>query len=179
MFDGEPIDVAPFTGAWIEIIRFFRCYINSSLSHPSRVRGLKLSRVSGKRGVNMLSHPSRVRGLKSAWKGNKTSGSQPSHPSRVRGLKYTLLCTHLLFYSRVAPFTGAWIEIKYSVYNIIYSKVAPFTGAWIEINNHIYYYFNIQKSHPSRVRGLKYIELRPHAFLLWSHPSRVRGLKYL
>ena len=34
----------------------------------------------------------------------------------------------------VAPFTGAWIEIrKYEQENHLY-QVAPFTGAWIEIN---------------------------------------------
>ena len=38
----------------------------------------------------------------------------------------------------VAPFTGAWIEIKRSI--SMYSfpqKVAPFTGAWIEMTKHI------------------------------------------
>ena len=57
---------------------------------------------------------------------------------------------------RVAPFTGAWIEMFFwgeaGGENDI---VAPFTGAWIEI-------FSGQQSarfpgasHPSRVRGLK------------------------
>ena len=35
---------------------------------------------------------------------------------------------------RVAPFTGAWIEIANVVYRYdITARVAPFTGAWIEI----------------------------------------------
>ena len=34
----------------------------------------------------------------------------------------------------VAPFTGAWIEIRYwAVISGVESGVAPFTGAWIEI----------------------------------------------
>ena len=33
----------------------------------------------------------------------------------------------------VAPFTGAWIEIPYTVAFLRYGLVAPFTGAWIEI----------------------------------------------
>ena len=33
------------------------------------------------------------------------------------------------------------------------------------------------RSHPSRVRGLKYPWRRRSLFLRWSHPSRVRGLK--
>ena len=36
----------------------------------------------------------------------------------------------------VAPFTGAWIEITSTKYNIDTLSVAPFTGAWIEIFNY-------------------------------------------
>ena len=35
--------------------------------------------------------------------------------------------------SEVAPFTGAWIEIRGSLPLSMASRVAPFTGAWIEI----------------------------------------------
>ena len=34
---------------------------------------------------------------------------------------------------RVAPFTGAWIEIPIWPSQLPIIKVAPFTGAWIEI----------------------------------------------
>ena len=34
----------------------------------------------------------------------------------------------------VAPFAGAWIEIKQTFIIDRNSKVAPFAGAWIEIN---------------------------------------------
>ena len=33
----------------------------------------------------------------------------------------------------VAPFTGAWIEIRRSRKAVFGNRVAPFTGAWIEI----------------------------------------------
>ena len=33
----------------------------------------------------------------------------------------------------VAPFAGAWIEIRETFYNLCASSVAPFAGAWIEI----------------------------------------------
>ena len=33
----------------------------------------------------------------------------------------------------VAPFVGAWIEIKIGDANIFIYIVAPFVGAWIEI----------------------------------------------
>ena len=36
-------------------------------------------------------------------------------------------------YARVAPFTGAWIEILSDFYMHQIIGVAPFTGAWIEI----------------------------------------------
>ena len=57
-----------------------------------------------------------------------------SHPSRVRGLKLLLPARCAALMHRVAPFTGAWIEIP--DYRQIPRKqqgVAPFTGAWIEI----------------------------------------------
>ena len=55
-----------------------------------------------------------------------------SLPSRGRGLKSVLFYIGQLN-SDVAPFTGAWIEIRY--YSCEYNRpyVAPFTGAWIEI----------------------------------------------
>ena len=33
----------------------------------------------------------------------------------------------------VAPFAGAWIEIAYDVFVENFKAVAPFAGAWIEI----------------------------------------------
>ena len=33
----------------------------------------------------------------------------------------------------VAPFTGAWIEIRLMMLEHLALMVAPFTGAWIEI----------------------------------------------
>ena len=35
--------------------------------------------------------------------------------------------------TKVAPFTGAWIEIKLKLIAKTAGMVAPFTGAWIEI----------------------------------------------
>ena len=55
-----------------------------------------------------------------------------SHPLWVRGLKYNYTHCHdrLL---QVAPFVGAWIEIRPHLPLLIYCIVAPFVGAWIEI----------------------------------------------
>ena len=77
------------------------------MSHPSRVRGLKL-RVGHMAKSGEGSHPSRVRGLKRLI-GSVGCGDHPSHPSRVRGLKHDRLVDNLVR-SGVAPFTGAWIE---------------------------------------------------------------------
>ena len=80
-----------------------------------------------------------------------------SHPLRVRGLK-----SYIFQVSsddvKVAPFTGAWIEIYYIHNKPLYYSVAPFTGAWIEIvcvGNLLIRY----SSHPLRVRGLKLMGL--------------------
>ena len=103
-----PLNVAPFTGAWIEIcnrgisssdntshpsrVRGLKwqiawlCKWQSPLSHPSRVRGLKSKKYNIQCQELLKSHPSRVRGLKSAGTGSYVHGAW-SHPSRVRGLK--------------------------------------------------------------------------------------------
>ena len=54
--------VAPHAGAWIETCGV-RGRLNTTLSHPMRVRGLKLSVVTLSL-RSMVSHPMRVRGLK-------------------------------------------------------------------------------------------------------------------
>ena len=58
--------------------------------------------------------------------------AEQSLPSRERGLKFLSVFIDISEY-KVAPFTGAWIEIfQYtSMENMV--PVAPFTGAWIEI----------------------------------------------
>ena len=38
--------VAPFTGAWIEIIKVWKCCCDKTVSHPSRVRGLKFGNIA-------------------------------------------------------------------------------------------------------------------------------------
>ncbi|WP_236716829.1 hypothetical protein, partial [Streptococcus agalactiae] len=54
--------VAPFAGAWIEIISSVRLLFRF-WSHPLRVRGLKLFYIKNKTTI-IMSHPLRVRGLK-------------------------------------------------------------------------------------------------------------------
>ena len=61
-------------------------FIAALMSHPSRVRGLKLQELCQKSSVR-ASHPSRVRGLKPFDKPLLRKGYLRSHPSRVRGLK--------------------------------------------------------------------------------------------
>ena len=55
-----------------------------------------------------------------------------SLPSRERGLKSAPGDVAFLG-DGVAPFTGAWIEIRNSRLLPAAIRVAPFTGAWIEI----------------------------------------------
>ena len=146
--------VAPFTGAWIEIVRrcFFPC--PDGRSHPSRVRGLKYKHQRNAYQVPE-SHPSRVRGLKLPTRLSLVLAALVapftgawiemlfvmvllsffmSHPSRVRGLK---LCFpwDMTRGSKVAPFTGAWIEMSTQKEHSALLCVAPFTGAWIEIDD--------------------------------------------
>ena len=100
--------VAPFAGAWIEIGKFAEVFIKTE-SLPSRERGLKY-KSQGIFPVCHTSLPSRERGLKSAYP-RPILYSQASLPSRERGLK--LIAAQANNTSRrVAPFAGAWIEIK-------------------------------------------------------------------
>ena len=55
-----------------------------------------------------------------------------SLPSRERGLKF-IKEDDKVFYTGVAPFAGAWIEIFKKVVDKWLIRVAPFAGAWIEI----------------------------------------------
>ena len=77
--------VAPYTGAWIEIV--------ASISYSLRVI---------------------VAPYTGAWieiaSNRNVSETTASHPTRVRGLKSLIQCLCILT-STVAPYTGAWIEI--------------------------------------------------------------------
>ena len=78
-----------------------------------------------------MSLPSRERGLKFR---NllPVSISGMSLPSRERGLKYLVRKIKRAF-KDVAPFAGAWIEIRQDVDSFVWTTVAPFAGAWIEM----------------------------------------------
>ena len=80
-------EVAPFTGAWIEIEGHAAGTVPARTSHPSRVRGLKS--VSGVAKYQLVG----VAPFTGAW-------------IEIRMQARTLRPTS------VAPFTGAWIEIK-------------------------------------------------------------------
>ncbi len=72
----------------------------------------------------------------------------------------------------VAPFTGAWIEIYNIAANTTGYGVAPFTGAWIEIGLNDGDIARIE-SHPSRVRGLK-LKVKTNA-ICWNNVAPFTG----
>ena len=100
----------------------------------------------------------------------------------------------------VAPFAGAWIEIRLLPDVLVWLTSRTLRGCvdWnlsvitlkaIALSSHpsrvrgLKFYFNgfaLTKpmSHPSRVRGLKYLWHRCLHSYSQSHPSRVRGLKW-
>ena len=99
--------VAPFVGAWIEIL--------------TDVDTIKL----------IGSLRSSERGLKSMEQ-DLSEGEKESLRSSERGLKYWGDDV-VLRWATVAPFVGAWIEIDALEENAQDLEVAPFVGAWIEI----------------------------------------------
>ena len=120
--------VAPFAGAWIEMpLSGLTIFLDKSL--PSRERGLKFFASSPE--------PRQIRSL----------------PSRERGLKSESYRMTAL----------SWI-------------VAPFAGAWIEIKNPNRCTAR-NMSLPSRERGLKCRIAYTDAAARSSLPSRERGLK--
>src|SRR5699024_9856490 len=97
--------------------------------------------------------------------------------SWVRGLKLT----DMLFIARrerVASFMGAWIEICFSFSSIQRRRVASFMGAWIEIKD-------VEKGKEVTIVASfmgAWIEITCSvrtSVRVWSHPSWVRGLKYV
>ena len=99
--------VAPFAGAWIEILIYYPFIGNVNVA-PFAGAWIEIRETLTLRGF------------------------RASLPSRERGLKSELpqsIC--IVFY--VAPFAGAWIEILIYYPFIGNVNVAPFAGAWIEI----------------------------------------------
>ena len=82
--NGRTVLVAPRAGAWVET-HSQTALISLVLSHPVRVRGLKLLNIVLAH-IVQESHPVRVRGLKldEFW---ERYPKKRSHPVRVRGLK--------------------------------------------------------------------------------------------
>ena len=56
--------------------------------------------------------------------------------------------------------------------------VAPHWGAWIEMSSSGQLYEVSQESHPTGVRGLKYVIQGSAVHGAMSHPTGVRGLKF-
>ena len=88
-----------------------------------------------------------------------------------------LRVARFLLSAHVAPFAGAWIEIKSPRYTPFHLLVAPFAGAWIEI-------FPVRLlPRPTTVAPFAgaWIEISEQTnrlFLGTSLPSRERGLKF-
>ena len=100
--------VAPFAGAWIEIVLLGTCRHESNVAPFAGAWIEIVLSIMGK--LQQMSLPSRERGLKS-----------PQNNDRI------LPCT-------VAPFAGAWIEMSDKDKDKNKDTVAPFAGAWIEIS---------------------------------------------
>ena len=103
----ELTDVAPFAGAWIEIIYLFT---GENGNGVAPFAGAWIEIEITKRLLSAIwSLPSRERGLKSYNHISKLD-AYTSLPSRERGLKSYQLFLHNHTFL-VAPFAGAWIEI--------------------------------------------------------------------
>ena len=113
--------VAPFAGAWIEILR----HCQSHSVYPVAPFAGAWIEIGSRKGLHfsVWSLPSRERGLKY----NETYvfiTDSMSLPSRERGLKSALKSSS--FRAKcVAPFAGAWIEIPKSIVSPLISRSLP------------------------------------------------------
>ena len=67
----------------------------------------------------------------------------------------------------VAPYLGAWIEIYVEEGHQQKARVAPYLGAWIEITYTTSEGASVTTSHPTWVRGLKYLDQKHMAQSLY------------
>ena len=118
--------------------------------------------------------PSRERGLKFNGYGN-LSDTQKVAPFTGAWIEIFVVITVYII-EQVAPFTGAWIEMSDFDKRQMSQLVAPFTGAWIEISG-LVALLKPSKSLPSRERGLKLFRCPVEQAGRASLPSRERGLK--
>ena len=93
----------------------------------------------------------------------------------MRGLKFAYLFIATICFD-VAPFAGAWIEIKKKISKKIVEIVAPFAGAWIEMNTELLKFTHSTVA-PFAGAWIEIFVASRLANLGVSHPSRVRGLK--
>ena len=125
---------------------------------------------------HVMSHPTRVRGLKLSHLARRTTGQTGSHPTRVRGLKLTTCRTTLpMLSSHPTRVSGLKRPCEDGTFVVL--PVAPHAGAWIETIPCPTTCTVTRASHPTRVRGLKLVVDDLADAGLESHPTRVRGLK--
>ena len=144
--------VAPYAGAWIEIL-------NSIISR-----------------ISPTSLPTRERGLKFCHYRHHTV-SDPSLPTRERGLK-CFVHNDSVWVMVVAPYAGAWIEITARAFYEDGTMSLPTRERGLKSDNG-FGYTAPTGSLPTRERGLKSL---PPLYIycgMRSLPTRERGLKYL
>ena len=76
----------------------------------------------------------------------------------------------------VAPYAGAWIEIKKLLFILLTSTVAPYAGAWIEMIDDKVPYGHGEVA-PYAGAWIEIFCAAPAFCPRRSHPTRVRGLK--
>ena len=122
--------------SWVRGLKLSRCkeIDTKGLSHPSWVRGLKPCCTAII--VRMVSsHPSWVRGLKPACR-DAVGQNGLSHPSWVRGLKLSISVV-VTWYYESHPSWVRGLKPFHDVSRINAEKSHPLVGAWIETHIHL------------------------------------------
>ena len=207
--------VAPYVGAWIETQykyqkklakrRTLRGCVDwnstqskkiggSARSHPTWVRGLKLSKkyylshIFGRtlRGCVDWNTARTVDDEK--WNGRTLRGCVDWNSSKLTCWRPNWVAPYVgawietdiynnsRHHRTVAPYVGAWIETIMFCITFLFWQVAPYVGAWIETQCP-QGTCKSSWSHPTWVRGLKLNWKSATMKRQLSHPTWVRGLK--
>ena len=147
------INVAPFTGAWIETSR--RAWLSVRAAGRSLHGGVDRNTSAVAR-----SQRDRVAPFTGAWieTSERRSGASTKRAASLpsRGVDRNAQLPGRSTCAQVAPFTGAWIETTWiDVVEPLQHLVAPFTGAWIETQDR-QARCRCLRSLPSRGRGSKH-----------------------
>jgi len=121
-------------------------------SRPTRARGLKPApAMEGRVSAGVAPHAGAWIETFSLCRNRKAFQVAPHAGAWIETHVPRRDCSHV----PVAPHAGAWIETLFSASYRLLATVAPHAGAWIETPASYFLRYLLDRSRPTRARGLK------------------------